>query len=109
MLNIYEEYRIVIFSVLGLITFALSIYFYINRNKQPWFSYYWKGFCTFFILCVLTLVKVVGLLHTSIESIAKILVLLILLIGFYLIIVGAKLERKVRKHNKREKRDIPIN
>ncbi len=99
MLNFYEKYNVIIFSVLCLVTLSLSIYFYINRNRRPWFSYYWKGFLLMFISVLSVLLKLMIVFPTTFNVIRKLISTVIALCGFYLILRGAKIE-KISKRDK---------
>ncbi len=93
MLNYYEEYGIVVFSALCLLTFSLSIYFYINRNRGAWFSYYWKGFALMSISVFSGLLNLLITIPTIVNLMRRLISAVIILYGFYLILRGAKLEK----------------
>lgn len=93
MIALYEKYKVLIYLILNIMGIALSLYFYINRKKERWFSYYWKGFALLFVGVMITLLEFTLSFPTMFTIIRKIITLKCAGIGFYLVIIGAKIQK----------------
>jgi hypothetical protein len=96
-LSLYLEHRIFINIAVTLIAISLTLYFFINRRKQVWLEYYWKGFLLISLGGMLSLLKFLMELSLATGLIRKALVLIFVLYGFYLILLGAKKEKEFKR------------
>ncbi len=89
----YLWYRIFII-IAGVTAICFSTYYYVHRNKKPYYKYYWQGFLLVFAGTSISLLR----MFYPIRFLALIVLQMVLLIlGLIVVLYGAFVEKKIKK------------